>query len=160
MALHSSTLAWKIPWTEEPGRLQSMGSWRVGHDSNFTFTFTYILLYKEALGKKLGKEQKTRRITTVTKGITRNNNRHKARRQSITWVTGSWLNNVTLGEQVTEGNPCMCSIPWPQSWEQLATLLVPVYQERIRKRGFMRNRKQHTEILKLNVPWQISKAQN
>ena len=32
MALHSSTLAWKIPWTEEPGRLQSMGSWRVGHD--------------------------------------------------------------------------------------------------------------------------------
>ena len=29
---HSSTLAWKIPWTEEPGRLQSMGSRRVGHD--------------------------------------------------------------------------------------------------------------------------------
>ena len=32
MALHSSTLAWKIPWTEEPGGLQSMGSLRVGHD--------------------------------------------------------------------------------------------------------------------------------
>ena len=32
MATHSSTLAWKIPWTEEPGRLQSMGSQRVGHD--------------------------------------------------------------------------------------------------------------------------------
>jgi len=31
-APHSSTLAWKIPWTEEPGRLQSMGSLRVGHD--------------------------------------------------------------------------------------------------------------------------------
>ena len=42
MATHSSTLAWKIPWTEEPGRLQSMGSQRVGHDwatslSLFTF---------------------------------------------------------------------------------------------------------------------------
>ena len=42
MAPHSSTLAWKIPWTEEPRRLQSMGSWRVGHDwatslSLFTF---------------------------------------------------------------------------------------------------------------------------
>ena len=42
MATHSSSLAWKIPWTEEPGRLQSMGSWRVGHDwvtslSLFTF---------------------------------------------------------------------------------------------------------------------------
>ena len=32
MATHSSTLAWKIPWMEEPGRLQSMGSLRVRHD--------------------------------------------------------------------------------------------------------------------------------
>ena len=32
MATHSTTLAWKIPWMEEPGRLQSMGSHRVGHD--------------------------------------------------------------------------------------------------------------------------------
>ena len=32
MATHSSTLAWKIPWMEEPGMLQSMGSHRVGHD--------------------------------------------------------------------------------------------------------------------------------
>ena len=32
MTIHSSTIAWKIPWTEEPGRLQSMGSQRVGHD--------------------------------------------------------------------------------------------------------------------------------
>ena len=40
-ATHSSILAWRIPWVEEPGRLQSMGSWRVGHawaTSNFTFT--------------------------------------------------------------------------------------------------------------------------
>ena len=32
MATHSSTLAWKIPWTEEPSRLQSIGSQEVGHD--------------------------------------------------------------------------------------------------------------------------------
>ena len=32
MAAHSSTLAWEIPWMEEPGGLQSMGSLRVGHD--------------------------------------------------------------------------------------------------------------------------------
>ena len=32
MAIHSSTIAWKILWTEEPGRLQSMGLQRVGHD--------------------------------------------------------------------------------------------------------------------------------
>ena len=44
MATHSSTLAWKIPWTEEPGRLQFMGSLRVGHDwatSLSLFTFMY-----------------------------------------------------------------------------------------------------------------------
>ena len=45
MAPHSSTLAWKIPWMEEPGRLQSMGSLRVGHD--FTFTFHFHALEKE-----------------------------------------------------------------------------------------------------------------
>ena len=32
MAAHSNILAWRIPWTEEPGRLQSMGSQRVGHN--------------------------------------------------------------------------------------------------------------------------------
>ena len=47
MAPHSSTLVWKIPWTEEPGRLQSMGSRRVGHDSDFTFTFHFHALEKE-----------------------------------------------------------------------------------------------------------------
>ena len=39
MATHSITLAWKIPWMEEPGRLQSMGSLRVGHDVTFAFHF-------------------------------------------------------------------------------------------------------------------------
>ena len=44
VATHSSILAWKIPWTEEPGSLQSMGSQRVGHDwvtSLFTFSVYY-----------------------------------------------------------------------------------------------------------------------
>ena len=50
MAPHSSTLAWKIPWTEEPGRLQSMGSRSQTRLSEFTFTFhfhafKYYLLY-------------------------------------------------------------------------------------------------------------------
>ena len=43
MAPHSSVLALRIPWTEEPSRLQSMGSHRVGHErlSDFTFTFHF-----------------------------------------------------------------------------------------------------------------------
>ena len=47
MAPHSSTLAWKIPWTEEPGRLQSMGSKSWTRLSNFTFTFHLDTLEKE-----------------------------------------------------------------------------------------------------------------
>ena len=50
MAPHSSTLAWKIPWTEEPGRLQSLGLLRVGHDwasSHSLFTFYFLALEKE-----------------------------------------------------------------------------------------------------------------
>ena len=42
MVAHSSTLAWKIPWMEDPGRLQSMGSKRVGHESDITFTFKVL----------------------------------------------------------------------------------------------------------------------
>ena len=48
MAPHSSTLAWKIPWMEELGRLHSMGSQRVWSGlSNFTFTFLLHALEKE-----------------------------------------------------------------------------------------------------------------
>ena len=48
MAPHSSTFAWKIPWTEEPGRLQSMRSLGVGTRlSDFTFTFHLHALDKE-----------------------------------------------------------------------------------------------------------------
>ena len=42
MAIHSSTIAWKIPWTEEPGRLQSMGSTRL---SDFTHKFLWKKRY-------------------------------------------------------------------------------------------------------------------
>ena len=43
MATHSSTLAWNIPWTEVPGRLQSLGSWRVGHEWATLFSlFTFV----------------------------------------------------------------------------------------------------------------------
>ena len=42
MAPHSSTLAWQIPWTEEPGGLRSMGSLRVGHSTSLSL-FTFML---------------------------------------------------------------------------------------------------------------------
>ena len=46
MAAHSSTLAWQIPWTEEPGRLQSIGSLSLTRLSDFTFTFHFHALEK------------------------------------------------------------------------------------------------------------------
>ena len=64
VSTHSGTLAWKIPWTEEPGRLQSMGSWRVRRDwatslSLFTFTHwrrkwqpTPVFLPRESQGRQ------------------------------------------------------------------------------------------------------------
>ena len=48
VASHSSILAWRIPWTEEPDGLQSMGSQRVGHDRvTSTFTFLTLLLFSK-----------------------------------------------------------------------------------------------------------------
>ena len=47
MAPHSDTLAWRIPWIEEPDGLQSMGSLRVRRLSDFTFTFHFHALEKE-----------------------------------------------------------------------------------------------------------------
>ena len=47
MAPHSSTLAWKIPWMEEPGGLQSMGSLSQTQLSDFTFTFHFHAMEKE-----------------------------------------------------------------------------------------------------------------
>ena len=44
MATHSSTLAWKIPWMDKPGRLQLMGSQRVGHDCAASLHFTSSIL--------------------------------------------------------------------------------------------------------------------
>ena len=53
MAPHSSTLAWKIPWTEEPGRLQSMGSLRVGHNSVTSLSYFSLSCIGEGNGNPL-----------------------------------------------------------------------------------------------------------
>ena len=50
MATHSSILAWRIPWTEEPSELQPMGLQRVGHDgaTNTLYTYFYILFHRSS----------------------------------------------------------------------------------------------------------------
>ena len=54
MATHSTTLGWKIPWTEKPGRLQSMGSQRVGHDRVTSLHFDALIT--EVLEKQFSSE--------------------------------------------------------------------------------------------------------
>ena len=49
MAIHSSILAWRIPWMEESGGLQSTGSQRVGHDFTFTLTFSVLTTFPSSL---------------------------------------------------------------------------------------------------------------
>ena len=59
MATHSSTLAWRIPWREEPGRLQSMGSQRVGHDWVASLTsLTYVKKRVWNSGRAISQEKK------------------------------------------------------------------------------------------------------
>ena len=53
MAPHSSTLAWKIPWTEEPGRLQSMGLLRVGHDWETSLSLYINIKYAHLQSRRL-----------------------------------------------------------------------------------------------------------
>ena len=56
MEFHSSTIAWKIPWTEEPGRLQSIGSQRVGHDWATSLSFHFKERRLHPVGEVFGRK--------------------------------------------------------------------------------------------------------
>ena len=71
MAIHSSTLAWKIPWTEEPDRLQSVGLQRVGHDwttSFFTWTKYMGITWKFPLNPWWGDMTPDHLLTAIPDG--------------------------------------------------------------------------------------------
>ena len=61
MAIHSSTLAWRIPWTEESGRLQSLGLQTVRHDlaAEHTCMHSHLWMGRQSFGKSLRKTQVT-----------------------------------------------------------------------------------------------------
>ena len=104
MATHSSTLAWKIPWTEEPGRLQSMGLQRVGHDwaTLLTIMRSRPLGFIQAPGAgTFGISEVKRRVKMQTVSFVIHN-----RLLSITaefmlmkWMGADWLGNQ-LGLEV------------------------------------------------------------
>ena len=68
MATHSSILAWRIPWTEEPGRLQSIGSQRVDHDwSDLACTHAYLLLNWFYKARERSKEKNGETVNKTNK---------------------------------------------------------------------------------------------
>ena len=66
MATHSRPLAWELPWVEEPGRLQSMGSKSRTQLSDFTFTF-----YFHALEKEMATDRKSTRLNSSHTTVSR-----------------------------------------------------------------------------------------
>ena len=91
MAPHSSALAWKIPWTEEPGRLQSMGSWRVRHDwANSLSFFTFMHWKWQPTPAFLpGESQGQWSLGATVCGVTQSRTRLK-------WLSNSSSSNVNL----------------------------------------------------------------
>ena len=98
MAPHSSTLAWKIPWMEEPGRLQSMGSQRVGHDwatSLSLFTFLHWRRKWQPTPVFLpGESQGQGSLMAAVYGVT----------QSRTWLKRRSSSSSSIDEKTKEGN--------------------------------------------------------
>ena len=105
MAIHSSTPAWKIPWTEEPDRLQSRGLQRVGHDwaTSLHFTLWVYKGYGTEVSFDNDKGQKTKRTVPITKG-TRDDDGHKVRRQSISQERESRLSSFVVKIMFTKGD--------------------------------------------------------
>ena len=91
MATHSNNLAWKIPWMEEPSRLQSMGLQRVGHDwatslSLFTFTFHFQREYSGILKYSGHKEYCASILTTCDLSSINKNSLGSLRAPAPIWI--------------------------------------------------------------------------
>ena len=95
MATHCSTLAWKIPWMEEPGRQRSMGSLRVGHDWVTSLSFFIFMHWRRKWQPTLvflpGDSQGQRSLLGTVYGVTQSRTR-------LTWLSSS-SSRITNGTQ-------------------------------------------------------------
>ena len=117
MAPHSSTLAWKIPWTEEPDRLQSKGSWRVRHDwatSLSLFTFLHWRRKWQPTPVFLpGESQEQQSLVAAIYGVAQSPTRLK-------WLSSSSSNEVKKRKCQLLSHVRLFLIPWTE-----ASLLCP-----------------------------------
>ena len=109
MAIHSSILAWRIPWTEEPGGLQSMGLQRVGYDwATNTHTHKYIVKVWRMHGARINYITKKGLKTKSKEVITRN-----IKVMNICVVEGR--HNGMIKRDMLQGY-CQSPISWPEWW--------------------------------------------
>ena len=114
MAIHSSTLAWKIPWTEKPGRLQSMGSQRIGHDWATSLSLV-TLSPLESGGLSIVQTSKPRLQLSFPKGQRRGKETKKSRwAWVVSWSSPYRGRSFPLCVCVCV---CLCTcVWWPLSW--------------------------------------------
>ena len=98
MAPHSSTLAWKIPWTEEPGGLQSMGSLRVGHDWVTSLSLFIFMLWLEWVAYPFSSGSSWPRNWT-----------------RVSCIAGRFFTNGTIREALIWGWRVKISVQWKMS---------------------------------------------
>ena len=111
MAPHSSTLAWKIPWAEEPGRLHYMGSLRVGHDWATSLSFSF-----SCIGEGIGNPLQCSCLENPRDGgawwaavyeVSQSQTRLKRLSSSVTWLQISWDFLIALQHNCCKWNHCI-----------------------------------------------------
>ena len=130
MATYSSTLAWKIPWTEEPGGLQSMGSLKVGHNwatSLSLFTFHFPALEKEmATHSSVLAWRIPGMAEPAVYGVAQSQTRLKWLSSSIpVWELPRWLSGKESACQSRRHgfDPWVEKIPWRRKWHPTPVFL-------------------------------------
>ena len=126
MAPHSSTLAWRIPWTEEPGRLQSMGSLRVGHDWVTSLSLFTFMHWRR-------KWQPTPVFLPgglLSMGLHRiGHNWSKLAAAAAAWLKGWRIHLQCRRHRRCQFNPWVRKIPWRRAWQPSLARENPVNKE-------------------------------
>ena len=156
MAPHSSTLAWKIPWTEEPGRLQSMGSLRVGQDgatslSLFTFmhwrrkwqpTPVFLLGESQEWGSLVGCHLRRRTESDTTSDFSSSGGSCRSSEITAKFWIAPFLQRASLLAQLVK-NP-------PATWETSVQSLG--WEDSLEK-----GKVTHSSILAWRIPWTVQR---
>ena len=116
----------RIRWRERERERKTRGPKSLEEQGCFNdlFVSMYRLLCKDFLSTMIKiRKPNVQQPVSRKQGIS---NGHKVRRQSISQERESWLSSFVVRRMFTEGNPQMCFISWPHSWEQHDSPLVPV----------------------------------